>query len=101
MGSFCRISRAICSGRCAGWGHLTLQAGVAGFAPGMENPLLRSGLALAGAKRELMEDFYGRILRGEGRAETLRQAQLQLKRKYPDPFYWGAFICQGEPGPLS
>jgi CHAT domain-containing protein len=47
-----------------------------------------------------MEDFYHRILRGEGRAEALRQAQLTMKRKYPDPYYWGAFICQGEPGPL-
>jgi CHAT domain-containing protein len=43
---------------------------------------------------------YHRILRGEGRAEALRQAQLTMKRKYPDPYYWGAFICQGEPGPL-
>ncbi len=50
--------------------------------------------------RELMEDFYRRILRGEGRAEALRQAQLEMKRKYPDPFYWGAFICQGDPSPL-
>jgi CHAT domain-containing protein len=76
---------------------------------------LRRAFVLAGAKtlvmslwkvpdeqtRELMEDFYRRILRGEGRAEALRQAQLELKRKYPDPYYWGAFICQGEPGPLS
>jgi CHAT domain-containing protein len=30
----------------------------------------------------------------------LRQAQLEMKKKYPDPFYWGAFICQGDPGPL-
>jgi CHAT domain-containing protein len=75
---------------------------------------LRRAFVLAGAKtlvmslwkvpdeqtRELMEDFYRRILRGEPRAEALRQAQLEMKKKYPDPFYWGAFICQGEPGPL-
>ena len=75
---------------------------------------LRRAFVLAGAKtlvmslwkvpdeptRELMEDFYGRLLAGEGRAEALRQAQLAMKAKYPDPFYWGAFICQGDPSPL-
>jgi CHAT domain-containing protein/tetratricopeptide (TPR) repeat protein len=75
---------------------------------------LRRAFVLAGAKtlvmslwkvpdeptRELMEDFYSRLLAGEGRAEALRQAQLAMKAKYPDPFYWGAFICQGDPGPL-
>jgi CHAT domain-containing protein len=50
--------------------------------------------------RELMADFYRRILAGEPRAEALRQAQLAMKKKYPDPFYWGAFICQGDPSPL-
>jgi CHAT domain-containing protein len=75
---------------------------------------LRRAFVLAGARtlvmslwkvpddqtRELMEDFYRRLLAGEGRAEALRQAQLAMKAKYPDPFYWGAFICQGDPSPL-
>jgi CHAT domain-containing protein/tetratricopeptide (TPR) repeat protein len=75
---------------------------------------LRRAFVLAGAKtlvmslwkvpdeetRELMEDFYRRILAGEPRAEALRNAQLKMKAKYPDPFFWGAFICQGNPGPL-
>ena len=75
---------------------------------------LRRAFVLAGAKtlvmslwkvpddqtRELMEGFYGRLLAGEGRAEALRQAQLAMKAKYPEPFYWGAFICQGDPSPL-
>ncbi len=52
------------------------------------------------ATQELMVDFYERLLRGEGRAEALRQAQLMLKERYPHPRNWGAFICQGEPGPL-
>jgi tetratricopeptide (TPR) repeat protein/CHAT domain-containing protein len=50
--------------------------------------------------RELMEDFYQRLLRGEGKADALRNAQLALRQKYPDPYYWGAFICQGNPAPL-
>jgi len=76
---------------------------------------LRRAFVLAGAKTlvmslwkvpdeptgELMENFYGRLLAGECRAEALRGAQLAMKLKYPDPFYWGAFICQGDPSPLG
>ncbi|MCB0154605.1 MAG: CHAT domain-containing protein [Anaerolineae bacterium] len=75
---------------------------------------LRRAFMLAGAKtlvmslwavpdhhtQLLMTDFYSRILAGEPRAEALRQAQLTLKATYDEPRYWGAFICQGEPGPL-
>ncbi len=45
----------------------------------------------------LMEAFYSNILAGKPRSEALRQAQLQLKEDRPNPFYWGAFICQGNP----
>ncbi len=75
---------------------------------------LRSAFTMAGAKtlvmslwkvpdkqtQELMEDFYHRILAGQPRADALRIAQLGVKAKYPDPLYWGAFICQGNPGIL-
>jgi CHAT domain-containing protein len=49
---------------------------------------------------ELMEDFYRRLLAGEGRAEALREAQLAARRRRPHPFFWAPFICQGEAGPL-
>jgi CHAT domain-containing protein len=75
---------------------------------------LRRTFMLAGAKtlvmslwkvpdkqtQELMEDFYQRLLAGQPRAEALRGAQLAIKEKYPHPRFWGAFICQGNPGPL-
>ncbi|MGH9972202.1 MAG: CHAT domain-containing tetratricopeptide repeat protein [Pyrinomonadaceae bacterium] len=75
---------------------------------------LRRSFVLAGTKtlvmslwkvpdaqtQELMEGFYARILAGEPRAEALRQSQLEMKKKYPHPVNWGAFICQGDPGPL-
>ncbi|HEY7330663.1 MAG TPA: tetratricopeptide repeat protein [Gemmataceae bacterium] len=51
--------------------------------------------------RELMIDFYRRVLHGQGVADALRDAQLAMKGKYPDPYFWGAFICQGDPGPLA
>ncbi len=52
------------------------------------------------ATRELMERFYRRVLAGEPRAVALRRSQLEIKQRHPHPFFWGAFICQGEPGPL-
>lgn len=75
---------------------------------------LRRAFVLAGAKtlvmslwkvpdketQELMEDFYRRILQGQSRAEALREAQLMIRDKHPDPLYWGAFICQGDPSPI-
>jgi len=77
---------------------------------------LRRAFVLAGAKtlvmslwkvpddatRALMVDFYHRLLAGEGKADALRNAQqtLRAKPEYADPYFWGAFICQGDPGPL-
>jgi CHAT domain-containing protein len=76
---------------------------------------IRRAFAIAGAKtlvmslwkvpddqtQELMVDFYNRLLTGESRVEALRQAQLAMKKKHHDPWYWGAFICQGDRSPLS
>jgi CHAT domain-containing protein/tetratricopeptide (TPR) repeat protein len=53
------------------------------------------------ATRELMEEFYRRLLAGEGRADALHAAQQVLRRKYPEPYFWGAFVCLGDPGPLA
>src|SRR5262249_52815163 len=52
------------------------------------------------ATRELMEDFYRRLRNGEGRAAALHNAQQALRKTHPHPFYWGAFICQGDTAPL-
>jgi CHAT domain-containing protein len=49
----------------------------------------------------LMIDFYRRLARGESRLDALREAQLSLKAVCPDLFFWGAFICQGDPGPVQ
>jgi CHAT domain-containing protein len=51
--------------------------------------------------KELLSSFYERILAGDPRAEALHQAQRDLRARYPEHArYWGAFICQGDPGPL-
>jgi len=53
--------------------------------------------------QELMVNFYERLLvNGESRADALRNAQLDLRKKQAtaDPYFWGAFVCLGDPRPL-
>ena len=66
-------------------------------------------VTVTGTNYERSVDFYRRIL-GIGCdrqpcAEALRQAQQAIRTrdggKYADPYYWGAFICQGDPAPLK
>jgi CHAT domain-containing protein len=73
---------------------------------------LRRALVVAGSESQLttlwevadgqttllMADYYGRLTRGEGRSEALRQAQIALLGKHP--YYWAAFIVSGDPRPL-
>lgn len=75
---------------------------------------LRRAFVIAGAKtlvmslwrvpddqtQELMVNFYDRVLAGEPRSEALREAQLDMRERYDDPYYWAAFICHGDPGPI-
>jgi CHAT domain-containing protein len=75
---------------------------------------MRRAFALAGASTlimslwevadqqtvDLMVDFYRGLHIGKSRGEAFRKAQLALKERYSSPYYWGAFICQGEIGPL-
>jgi CHAT domain-containing protein len=49
----------------------------------------------------LMVDFYQKILNGVPKSEALRDAKRTLKKTYSHPYYWGPFICQGDPGILS
>ena len=76
---------------------------------------LRRAFVLAGARTlvmslwkvpdfyldRFMQDFYERLLAGAPRADALREAQIGHRRKYAHPVFWGAFICQGDPGPLT
>jgi CHAT domain-containing protein len=75
---------------------------------------LRRAFTVAGAKtlvmslwkvpdeetQRLMQTFYEGLSKGQGRSEALREAQKKLRAENPRPRYWGAFICQGEPGPM-
>jgi CHAT domain-containing protein len=45
---------------------------------------------------EFMKDFYGRIRRGESKAQALRNAMLELRARYAHPFYWAPFFLSGD-----
>jgi CHAT domain-containing protein len=39
----------------------------------------------------LMIDFYEKIKAGTGKAESLRESQLAIRKQYPHPYFWAAF----------
>jgi CHAT domain-containing protein len=55
------------------------------------------------ATRDIMVDFYSRLLAGTSRSQSLREAQLAMLRdsRYAHPFYWAAFIAIGDDQPMS
>ncbi len=73
---------------------------------------LRRALVLAGAEtqvmslwkvpdaetRHLMVDYYGRLVRGGGRAEAMREVQLLMLAApaTKHPYYWASFIVSGD-----
>lgn len=46
----------------------------------------------------LMRSFYNHLKRGTGKAEALRMAQSETRRRYPNPYYWSAFVLTGDAG---
>ncbi|MDF0673931.1 MAG: tetratricopeptide repeat protein [Nitrospira sp.] len=78
---------------------------------------LRRALVLAGAEtqvtslwkvadeatKDLMVDYYQRLLKGEGRSEALRNAQLTMMKSKDrsHPYYWAAFVPIGNWTPLA
>ncbi|MGB3969109.1 MAG: tetratricopeptide repeat protein [Planctomycetota bacterium] len=51
-----------------------------------------------GSTRELMTDFYGRLLGGEtNKLAAFTAAKKALRAKYPDPFHWAPFLYLGAP----
>ncbi|MCU0437176.1 MAG: CHAT domain-containing protein [Raineya sp.] len=44
------------------------------------------------ATQELMTLFYNNLKVSKNKPDAFRKAQLKLKEKYKDPYFWGAFI---------
>lgn len=47
------------------------------------------------ATQFLMTEFYNKWLSGNDRAHAFYNSQLDIKKKYPHPYYWGAFVVTG------
>ena len=45
---------------------------------------------------ELMEAWYRRLRGGMDRSSALREAQLEIKDRYPHPYYWAPFVLIGK-----
>jgi CHAT domain-containing protein len=43
----------------------------------------------------LMESLHAHLRAGESTPTALRHAELQVRRKFPQPFYWAAFVDTG------
>ena len=48
------------------------------------------------ATQLLMEKFYHFWIESGSKTEAFRKAQLEVRKKYPSPYYWGAFVMMGE-----
>jgi CHAT domain-containing protein/uncharacterized protein HemY len=48
------------------------------------------------ATQMLMIEFYKNLLSGKSKRAAFKSAQLSLKQKFPEPYFWGAFVMVGE-----
>ncbi|MCD4783301.1 MAG: tetratricopeptide repeat protein [Candidatus Eremiobacteraeota bacterium] len=46
--------------------------------------------------RDLMVEFYKRILSGESKSGAMRNAQLKIMKKYKHPYFWAPFVLFGK-----
>lgn len=96
-------------------------SGLGDMPPGEGVYGLRRAFTLAGARtlilslwsvpdkptKELMVNFYTKILQGTEKANALREAQREMitarreAKQSDSPYYWGAFVCVGDPGKLN
>ncbi|GAB5466185.1 MAG: CHAT domain-containing protein [Candidatus Kapaibacteriales bacterium] len=47
------------------------------------------------ATQKLMTSFYSNLMQSQNITASFRQAQLDVKSEFEDPYYWGAFVVVG------
>jgi CHAT domain-containing protein len=51
------------------------------------------------ATKELMTNFYSEWIKNyssSNKRSSFRKAQLEVRKRYPSPYYWGAFVMIGK-----
>jgi CHAT domain-containing protein len=46
--------------------------------------------------QKLMTEFYHRFLTENNARKAFMEAQAEIKRQHPEPYFWGAFVMVGE-----
>jgi CHAT domain-containing protein len=98
-----RTKLVVLSGCDTGIGEVKNGEGVYGLRralvlAGSETQVLSLWPVLDRETRKLMTGYYGRLLKGEGRGEALRQIQLGMLKdaRRRHPYHWASFIQAGE-----
>ena len=97
MGTEMVVLSACVTGR----GNMIEGEGVVNFARAFQHAGARSVVislweVASAVAVEYMKAFYGYLKNGKAKAEALRLARQDIKKKYPNPFYWAVFILHGE-----
>ncbi len=84
-----------------GLGHVLKGEGVYGLQrafqiAGAEDVIMSLWVVNDLVTQELMAKFYKYWLEGKTIETAFRIAQLELRNKYPEPYYWGAFVLFGK-----
>jgi len=48
--------------------------------------------------KQINDAFYYHLTKGAGESEALRAAQIEIRRKISNPYYWAGFVWIGDPG---
>lgn len=89
----------------SGGGDEQLGLGRAFLAAGASSLVMSLWPVEDNATNELMQLYYRHLLKGDGKAQALRDAQCSLLHRassiYTHPYFWAAFRLVGEVGPLK